>query len=145
MVNTCTELITFYKKELEKKVGAPIQINRGETDVSIRFLAPNYNTITFKIELSDYSDIVATFTLTTFPSSRKYCVSHNAVVYSTYTRKGIGTLLNKMRIDIAKQMRFLTLLCTYSVSNIPQKKILEKNGWRDIHIFPTAALAAIDL
>ena len=63
------------------------------------------------------------------------CVSTGSRVHKDFQKLGLGTLLNTLRIDIARNLGYGLLLCTDVESNEPQRKILQKNGWRDIHKF----------
>lgn len=51
------------------------------------------------------------------------------------TRLGIGTLLNELAKEIAKVHGYTVMLATDKHVNIPQRKILAKNNWKDIHQF----------
>lgn len=63
------------------------------------------------------------------------CVSTQASVAPQYQGRGLGTLLNSLRIDIARFAGYGLLLCTDIESNTYQRKILARNGWKDIHKF----------
>lgn len=63
------------------------------------------------------------------------CVSTSAMIYDKYRGMGLGTLLNKLRIHLAAEAGYGCLMCTDIDSNIPQRKILAKNGWKDVHSF----------
>src|SRR5574341_295163 len=62
-------------------------------------------------------------------------VSTKAYVDNEYRDRGLGTLLNQVRIDIARYLGYGILLCTNDISNEPQQKILTKNGWKQIFKF----------
>jgi len=80
-------------------------------------------------------NLVASMRLYQMPGCCGVAVSSASLVTSTYRRKGINTILNKFRIDLAKHMRYTVLMCTDITSNIGCKKTLTKNGWNDIHQF----------
>lgn len=63
------------------------------------------------------------------------CVSTQAWVSDQFRGKGLGTLLNSFRIDVARHNGYGVLLCTDVVTNEPQRKVLKANGWKDIHQF----------
>lgn len=95
---------------------------------------------THGIELGNYVLYVkgvaaAHFTLASFPGCCGICISTEANVYGAHRRKGLGTLLNKIRIDWARALGYGILMCTDISKNEYQRKILAKNGWTDIHDF----------
>lgn len=63
------------------------------------------------------------------------CVSTRANVMASYQGFGLGTALNSMRIDIARQAGYSLLLCTDVLTNEPQTKILRTNGWKEVYRF----------
>lgn len=63
------------------------------------------------------------------------CVSANACVYWEWQKHGLGTVLNTLRVHQARELGYSLLLCTDRGQNVAQRKILEHNGWRDIHSF----------
>jgi hypothetical protein len=79
--------------------------------------------------------IIASFELHPMINCCGICVSTKAEVNFSYRRRGLGTLLNSLRIDIARYNGYGLLLCTDREKNEPQRKILEANGWRDIYKF----------
>lgn len=72
---------------------------------------------------------LARWWFSTFPGNCGIIVSMYGTVYHPYLRKGIGTLLNKIRIYQAKQMDYSLLMCTDRHHNSPSIKILDKNKW----------------
>lgn len=79
------------------------------------------------------------------------CVSTEAEVSKKWQGKGLGKLLNSLRIDIARINGFSLLLCTDVLSNTYQRKILAWNGWRDVCTFlnrrtgNTVAISVVNL
>lgn len=63
------------------------------------------------------------------------CISTGVYVHPDFRGKGINTLLNNFRINIAKHLGYGLLMCTDLKSNTPQMKTLDKNGWKHIHEF----------
>lgn len=84
---------------------------------------------------SDPNLVVASFELICLPGCCGIVISTDAIVNEKYRNLGLGTLLNEMRIGIAYQWDYPLILCTDNIKNIPQQKILEKNGWNNIHKF----------
>ena len=54
------------------------------------------------------------------------------MVYPKWRNKGVGTLLNKFRCELAKQDGFGLMLCTDVVDNTAQKFVLFRNGWNSL-------------
>ena len=73
---------------------------------------------------------VASFVLMQFPGCCGIALSTQAFVSQNYRRKGIGTILNKLRIEIARHNGYTVLVCTAVSDNITPK-ILLKNGWAE--------------
>ena len=63
------------------------------------------------------------------------CISTGTYVHPEFRGKGVNSLLNNFRIDIAKDLGYGLLMCTDLKSNTPQMKTLDKNGWKHIHEF----------
>ena len=63
------------------------------------------------------------------------CVSTASWVHENYQRRGLGSLLNKLRQDLAREMGYSILLCTDRLQNKAQRKLLAKAGWEDIYEF----------
>ena len=63
------------------------------------------------------------------------CISTGTYVHPDFRGKGVNSLLNNFRIDIAKCLGYGLLMCTDLKSNTPQMKTLDKNGWKHIHEF----------
>lgn len=63
------------------------------------------------------------------------CVSTRAYVHPDFRNVGLNTILNSLRIDIARFLGYSLLLCTDVTSNEAQRKVLARNGWRDIYRF----------
>lgn len=88
-----------------------------------------------KYELKFGTTTVASFQLYPMINCCGICVSTQAEVAPEYRGRGLGTLLNSLRIDIARYLGYGLLLCTDVDSNEYQRRILKKNGWKDIHTF----------
>lgn len=80
-----------------------------------------------------YETNIALFSIYPYNTSDKICVATNAITSYGYQRKGIGKALNDLSILIAKDLGFKLIICTDVSNNTPERKILDKNGWK--HIF----------
>jgi hypothetical protein len=82
---------------------------------------------------------VAKFSLRPLPSCYAFCISYNTEVAEFFRKKGIGTVLQKIKQDIALQRGFSNLMCTTTPGNKAQNKLLKKDGWKKV--FDTAKTA----
>lgn len=78
---------------------------------------------------------IASWRLDMLPGCCGVCVSNGVGVRSRFQRKGLGTILSRLRARMAGVDGYGLLLCTDLLSNTAQRRILTKNGWRDIHTF----------
>lgn len=87
---------------------------------------------TFQENMSEHTR-VAMFSLAMLQGCCGVCVSFHARVTQLYRHSGLGTLLQQMRIDLAREMGYgLMLVTDKHVPGSPQSKILVKNGFTDI-------------
>lgn len=98
-------------------------------DVSIQFEGDHY-----QVELSSGKQ-VAGWMLKEMPGCCGMCVSTGAYVMPDFRQRGLGKLLNNLRIAIATELKFGMLFCTDILANEPQQKILANNGWSQIDEF----------
>lgn len=84
-------------------------------------------------ELRINGDVVSTWKLYQMPHCCAYMISCNVYIHPDYRSLGLGTLLNKLRQDIGRILRYTAMLCTDIEQNLAQRKVLKKNGWNDIH------------
>jgi GNAT superfamily N-acetyltransferase len=79
--------------------------------------------------------IIATWELYGMKNCCGICVSTAAFVDPKCRKNGLGRILNRVRIDLAKYMGYGLLLCTDVTRNKPQQRILESNGWKQLYTF----------
>lgn len=82
-----------------------------------------------------HKDELARFDLVQQPNCCGILVSTMVWVREDLRNRGLGKVLNSLRIDIARRLGYSVLLCTDRVNNEPQRKILKANGWQDIFTF----------
>lgn len=87
----------------------------------------------FLVKIHDKS--VASFTLVAMPGCCGILISTGAWIQSEYRNKGIGKLLNLMRIQIAHEWEYSLMLCTDVTTNTPQQRILQSHNWKDLGAF----------
>jgi GNAT superfamily N-acetyltransferase len=80
-------------------------------------------------------NLVASFELYPMIHCCGICVSTSSQVRPNFRNRGLGTLLNSFRIDLARYLGYGCLLCTDIESNTYQRSILARNGWKDCHKF----------
>ena len=78
---------------------------------------------------------IASFELHPMINCCGVCVSSRAWVHPNFRGRGLNTILNQARIDIARANDYSVLLCTDNIANAPETKTLLKNGWYEIFRF----------
>lgn len=124
-------IVEKYKKQISKALGFidwDIIQNEYKTSFSEKFVAGKYDLIRGKT-------IVSSFELVPMINCCGIIVSTRVVVTEDFRNRGLGTILNSLRIDIARNLGYGLLLCTDVVDNIPQQRILIANGWKSIEEF----------
>lgn len=79
--------------------------------------------------------VVASANLSRFPGCCGIVVSYHALVDYLYCGRGLGTILNKLRISWAREQGYTVLMCTDRSDNEAQRAILKRNGWKDMFRF----------
>lgn len=82
-----------------------------------------------------YDRMAAFFMLERLPGCCGVCVSHSAMVEPKFRGSGLGSLLNALRIAMARTMGYGTLLGTDVTNNPKRVAYFERNGWADLHTF----------
>lgn len=83
----------------------------------------------FRLKVTENGDYVAAFCLNQLDGCCGVCVSYHAGVSMAYRNRGIGSLLNQMRQQIAWNWGYTVILCTDRCDNECQEKILSRNAW----------------
>lgn len=110
---------TTYIEKITTIVGKPIEIRNIKQDTRIW----------------TNEKPIAGFALTEMPGCCGICVSYYSFVEKEYRSKGLGTLLNQLRQQLAYDYGYTILLCTDLEDNLHQQKILLKNGWNKLLTF----------
>lgn len=114
-----------FKKEIEVIVGEEVTITYKENYPPNGTVAMECFTATFQVE--SVSKFVSFFSISGLPGCCGVCVSHG--VHVAIRNKGIGSILNRFRKALAKDAQFGLMICTDWATNVPQNKIMQKNGW----------------
>ncbi len=119
-----------YKEQIEQIIGQPIEIKRWRVE---SFMSKTHEEGSWEIWID--KQIIAGFKLVCMPGCCGIVVSTGAYVAAHQQGKGLGTLLNQMRVQIAWQLGYTVMICTDVEGNEPQRVILRTNGWDNIWYF----------
>lgn len=87
------------------------------------------------LDMDNNESEVTTFKLTQMEGCSGICISSKVSISDEYKGKGYGSKFNHFREVLAKQMGYSSIMCTIVKGNIPQEKILTKNGWEVVNVF----------
>lgn len=123
--------ITHYAPEevVEKLDGA---LGKGQWKIVLSREQEKYR---IYLQSADDETIYALGSLVPFPGCCGLVVSCHAHVNHPNGRKGIGTAMNKFRMVYARYLGYGVVIATDQVVNTAQRKILAKNGWKDVYEF----------
>jgi hypothetical protein len=83
-----------------------------------------------RYELRDGNGVcIAKFTMGPLAGNAYILVSSGSETRHIYRNKGIGTLMNELRVEIARYVEAHVIMCTVSCQNDYQLAIMKKNGW----------------
>lgn len=82
-----------------------------------------------------YAD-VSVWTLSSIPAQCGMLLSSRSCIYN-HNRMGLGTLMNQLRQDIARNLGYTTLLCTNKKEQSEgiNQRLLQKLGWKNVYEF----------
>jgi GNAT superfamily N-acetyltransferase len=80
----------------------------------------------------------AAFTLICMPGCCGIVISTHCLVAPEFRRRGLGRLLNEMRVQMAYYFGYTLMLCTDVATNTPQQFILRRNDWNSLYTFINA-------
>ena len=132
-------MINKYIKQLEDLLNISIEIQislKGKFEK-----IESYNLVYVKnsegsiFKIISNNTIISHFKLIQMIGCCGICVSTGVYVHNEYRNKGVNTILNNFRIDIAKELGYGLLLCTDVSNNTAEVKTLDKNGWKHIYNF----------
>lgn len=75
------------------------------------------------------------YELNPFPGCNQLVVSNHSLVYPEKRGVGVGTQEHHKRLQQIKFLGYDYVICTVKADNIPQIKILEKMGWKQLDSF----------
>lgn len=129
-MNKHKEIVSKYIKQLSLILGDKWDITLKEYECSF---SEKFESGEYQLIIDD--TIVSSFQLIPMINCCGILVSTRVQVSKSYQNKGLGTILNSLRIDIARHLGYGILLCTDVMTNEYQQKILNRNGWKSIHEF----------
>ena len=78
------------------------------------------------------TQMITSWALYQFPSCCAFCVSTQAFVNEKLRSKGINTLSNTFRQELAKDAGYTALICTDIATNYGERITLQRCGFQDI-------------
>lgn len=87
----------------------------------------------YKIEIhpkgSSVFEPLAQFGMLPLPGCRAICVLHHSEVHPACRGRGIGKELLRIRMQVAKEVGYTTVVATVQGSNTIERKLLEEADW----------------
>ena len=74
---------------------------------------------------------LATFSLDDLPGCCGVCVSYHASTEQEFRKCGIGRIINRFRLALAKALGYGQIVCTVISTHHEQIQILKENGWNE--------------
>ena len=141
--NLAKEIIPNHFTELQKLAGLP-DVEGGYFKVDVR---NEYGETQVKVVIPRFGDLeLARFNLAGIPRNDQGVFFTDVHVHDDFRHRGIGGLMHKLRLRIAKEAEFTSVLCTVNNHNKDELAILESNGWKKIwDVSKVASLYAREL
>jgi hypothetical protein len=83
----------------------------------------------YTIKNADDYSIITSFVLEPLRGCNGICISRKVLINEKYRGKGYGSIFCTLREVLAKDMRYSCIMCTTTLGNHPQQKIMAKNNW----------------
>ncbi len=128
--------MSTFKEQIEAIVGFPVKIIQTGSIFSLQRAANAKTPLPEGAPATDRENaVLATWRMCQLPGCCGVVVSYHAHVLPPFARKGLGKLLNKLRIKLAWEAGYTAMVCTDKRNNEPQQKILAANNWKLVHEF----------
>lgn len=88
-----------------------------------------------RFPVKDESGVVGYYELNPFPGCNQLVISNHATIKLPYRGKGLGTAAASMRIEKARILGYDYMIATVVDTNVAQKKIMDKLGWKRLDSF----------
>lgn len=115
--------------EIEEVVYSCLNLSRGTIEVSSDSSYTIVNSISVTVIDNSIYNVIARFSLTELPGCCGVIVSHGTNINELYRGKGLGAKLAKIKQKLSKDWGYTVMICTDIAYNVPQRRILESNGW----------------
>lgn len=80
----------------------------------------------------------ASFHLAEMPGNCGMLISYHSYINPNVRQKGLGTILNEARVQIARDLGYSLLIATDRLANTAQQRIFQKVGWKEVVQFTNA-------
>ena len=124
------ETISKFQKEASEQLGFNTEFVIGGSYIGYQSLIVGEADVRHPIGYP-----ISEWRLVDMPGCCGILISTGAKVAIPYTNKGLGRLLNRFRIELARALGYGVLLCTDVITNRYQQAILDENGWEQITTF----------
>jgi len=94
-----------------------------------------FNGGVFRIYNSEDDTLITNFTLEAMGGCNGVCISRRVEIMPQYRGKGYGGMLCQFREKLGRYFGYSAMMCSVVDGNIPQEKIMFKNGWAIISSF----------
>ena len=89
----------------------------------------------FFIYDNDFNKLVTKFILSPMAGCNGVCIARKVFIAPEYRGNGYGSIFCNLRGKIALKLGYSAIICTVVKGNIPQEKILAKNGYKNVGLF----------
>lgn len=72
------------------------------------------------------------YSLDDLPGNTQVCVSHSAFILPNKRGTGLGNKYHVERLGKIRELRYDLAICTIVASNVRQRGILIRNGWKKV-------------
>jgi hypothetical protein len=126
-----------YFEQIQALVGGPIHIHKLNIESYMSKTPEEGKWVIVNVApgLTSTERLVAQWTLVAMPGCCGIVISTACKTYERYQHRGLGTLLNQMRIQMAYELGYSLILSTDVTTNVPQERILQKMQWRKLTVF----------
>lgn len=89
----------------------------------------------FFIYETDSDKLVTKFILSPMAGCNGVCIARKVIIAPEHRGNGYGSIFCNLRGILAFQLGYSAIICTVVKGNIPQEKIMAKNGYKNVGLF----------